>query len=91
MEIGFTFLMDYNEDRQVKFEVAGKEKKEDIDLDMARNILKLDHNDDAVIHFNSIGKDTRICVRSIHFAQVTFPNYRAGSCHRRGRIQSIFT
>ena len=57
MKIGLTFLMDYNEDRQVKFEVPAKEKKEEIDLDMSRNILKLDHNDDAVIHFNSIGRN----------------------------------
>ena len=54
LKFGLILLMDYNEDRQVTFRQEENEICED--MSMARNILKLTDNQDAIIYFNSIGK-----------------------------------
>ena len=54
LKFGLILLMDYNVDRQVTFRQEENEICEDVS--MAKNILKLSDNQDAIIYFNSIGK-----------------------------------
>ena len=54
LKLGLILLMDYNEDRQVTF--GQKENEICENMSMAKNILKLNDNKDAIIYFNSIGK-----------------------------------
>ena len=53
MKVGFNFIMDYNEDRQVTFEKSSY-KKEIISL--ANTIVKSDNIPDASIYLDTIGK-----------------------------------
>ena len=52
LEIGFNFLMDYNEDRQVTFEQNLKKKK----LGLGNNVVASNKNQHAFIYLDTIGK-----------------------------------
>ena len=54
LELGFYFLMDYNEDRQVTLSTSvGKESRSG----MGANLLDSDKNQHAFIYLNTIGKE----------------------------------
>ena len=55
LEVGFYFLMDYNEDRQVtiKSTLAGEAERSGI----SANLLKSDKNHHAFIYLDTIGKE----------------------------------
>ena len=55
LDLGFYFIMDYNEDRQTLEENNNTEKTENR-LTMATNILNSDSHQHASIHLNTIGK-----------------------------------
>ena len=57
LELGFNFLMDYNEDRQVSFH-QDMEKKT---FGLASNIIESDQSSHAFIYLNTIGK-TMQCI-----------------------------
>ena len=54
LEVGFYFLMDYNEDRQVNIQStsAGEEERSGI----SANLLESDKNQHAFIYLDTIGK-----------------------------------
>ena len=52
LKIGFNFLIDYNEDRQVTFDKKEKKKK----LGLASNVLASDQGQHALIYLDTIGK-----------------------------------
>ena len=52
LEIGFNFLMDYNEDRQVTFDKNHKRKE----LSLGNNVIESDQNQHAFIYLDTIGK-----------------------------------
>ena len=54
LELGFSFLMDYNEDRQVITQSTSD--WEDKPAGMSANILELDKNQQAFIYLDTIGK-----------------------------------
>ena len=56
LDLGFNFIMDYNEDRQVTFEQTSDQEKE---KSLARN-LAADNKHHAYIYLNTIGKLTNI-------------------------------
>ena len=51
LELGFVFIMDYNEDRQVTF----KEAKKAVSLSLVKSIDKSNENQHAFIYLNTIG------------------------------------
>ena len=51
LKLGFNFIMDYNEDRQVFYESIGRNKEKSL----ARSIVEFDKNHHAFIHLNTIG------------------------------------
>ena len=55
LELGFNFIMDYNEDRQVTISstIAGKDTKRS---GMSENILESNKNHHAFIYLDTIGK-----------------------------------
>ena len=55
VELGFSFIMDYNEDRQVTFE--SNLSQEDKKSGMAANILELGKHQNAFIYLNTVGKE----------------------------------
>ena len=55
LKTGFVFIMDYNEDRQVKFDGNNLERSND---GLATRIMGTDDNKQATIYLNSIGNDT---------------------------------
>ena len=57
LELGFNFLMDYNEDRQVTFDQNLKMKK----LGLANNLVASDHNKHAFVYVDTIGIIKIIC------------------------------
>ena len=52
LELGFTFLMDYNEDRQVTLDQNISETK----VGLAKSVSSSDQNQDAFIYLDTIGK-----------------------------------
>ena len=56
LELGFVFIMDYNEDRQVTF----KEAKKAVSLSLVKSIDKSNENQHAFIYLNTIGNITYI-------------------------------
>ena len=52
IELGFTFLMDYNEDRQVTFD-KNISKRE---LGLTMSVASSDHNQHAFVYLDTIGK-----------------------------------
>ena len=56
LKIGFNFIMDYNEDRQVIVKHNTEERNaEGKRRGIANNLLSLDENKHALIYLNSIG------------------------------------
>ena len=53
LELGFNFIMDYNEDRQVTFEKSSYKKKI---ISLTNTIVKSDNFPDASIYLDTIGK-----------------------------------
>ena len=53
LEIGFNFLMDYNEDRHVTIEQNMKKKE----LGLGNNIAASDQNQHAFVYLNTIGRN----------------------------------
>ena len=58
LDVGFNFLLDYNEDRQVSYDKSFTRKEEH---SMARNILEIDDNEQAIIYLDTIGKHFHEC------------------------------
>ena len=54
VELGFSFIMDYNEDRQVTFK--SNMDDEEMRSGMTANILEFDKNHHAFIFLDTIGK-----------------------------------
>ena len=52
LELGFVFIMDYNEDRQVELQ-QGEDSQEDFNF--VSRIDKSDYNQHAIIYLNTIG------------------------------------
>ena len=80
LELGFNFLMDYNEDRQVTFD----QNISKIKVGLAESVASSDHNQHAFVYLDTIG---------MIFLQITnqifkLKNCRNSSAHWRGRIQS---
>ena len=55
LEIGFNFLMDYNEDRQVTFDLDYKEKSE-LELSLGNNVIASNKSKHAFIYLDTIAK-----------------------------------
>ena len=51
LELGFNFLMDYNEDRQVTFDQGMRNEK----FDISGNVVKSNQMQDAIVYLNTIG------------------------------------
>ena len=56
IELGFTFLMDYNEDRQVTSDKNISRQE----LGLANNVAALDENQHAFVYLDTIGKILQI-------------------------------
>ena len=52
LKLGFNFLMDYNEDRQVLFDKSTSKKK----LWLARSVVESDESQEAFVYLDTIGK-----------------------------------
>ena len=52
LKLGFHFLMDYNEDRQVTFDQNMIKK----DLDLAKSVSASDENEHAFVYLDTIGR-----------------------------------
>ena len=52
LELGFNFIMDYNEDRQISFLDFTRQKKHGL----AKNIVEHDKNKHAFVYLDTIGK-----------------------------------
>ena len=52
LKLGFHFLMDYNEDRQVIFAQNNSKTK----VGLAKSVASSDHNEHAFVYLNTIGK-----------------------------------
>ena len=55
LKTGFTFIMDYNEDRQVTFNHNFSRGE---DLSLTGNVVESDKDQHAVIYLNTVGKST---------------------------------
>ena len=55
LKLGFNFILDYNEDRQVTFNKQSNDKM-DRDTSMAVKVVKSDDNQYASIYLNTVGK-----------------------------------
>ena len=53
LKLGLSFMMDYNEDRQVTFEENTDNEK---DFSMTSSIVEIDQNQQAFIYLNTVGK-----------------------------------
>ena len=56
LKLGFNFILDYNEDRQVTFNKQSNDKM-DTDTSMAVKVVKSDDNQYASIYLNTVGED----------------------------------
>ena len=54
LKSGFSFIMDYNEDRQVTFNHFSRKK----DNTLTSNVVESDQDQQAVIYLNTVGKGT---------------------------------
>ena len=57
LELGFYFLMDYNEDRQTRQASKLTRVREDKKSGLGANLLESDKNQHAYIYLNTIGKE----------------------------------
>ena len=57
LELGFTFIMDYNEDRQVTFDrnISNREN-----IGLTTSIVESDHHQHAFIYLDTIGNFTHL-------------------------------
>ena len=53
LKLGLSFMMDYNEDRQVTFQENIDNEK---DFSMTSSIVEMDQNQQAFIYLNTVGK-----------------------------------
>ena len=60
LKLGFNFIMDYNEDRQITFDKISEQKT---NIGLASSIVESDQEDKAFIYLNTIGNKimTQIC------------------------------
>ena len=54
LKSGFSFIMDYNEDRQVEFNRNFRNKK---DNTLTSNVVESDQDQQAVIYLNTVGEN----------------------------------
>ena len=57
LELGFYFIIDYNEDRQVTLFHNPENNDSKTELTMARNVLDYEPYKETFIYFNTIGKN----------------------------------
>ena len=57
LHLGFVFIMDYNEDRQVTFDKNFRKKKV---IGLTSSIFETDQDQEAFIYLNTIGKKVKI-------------------------------
>ena len=77
LKIGFNFLMDYNEDRQVTF----FENISRMELGLGNNIAESDENQHAFVYLDTIGKALtleNISYRNIKYCRRAEVNWRGG-------------
>ena len=55
LKLGFNFLLDYNEDRQVSYDYDQDIRKQQ-DKNLASSVVETDNNQNALISLNTIGK-----------------------------------
>ena len=53
IKLGFNFIMDYNEDRQISMD---EEVTEDSEINLARRVVESNQDHNAFIYLNTIGK-----------------------------------
>ena len=53
LELGFNFVMDYNEDRQIDL---NQYQRNEMELGLASSMVELDHSQKAIIYLNTIGR-----------------------------------
>ena len=56
MQLGFNFIMDYNEDRQVTFNFDNDRSETMVEKSFAIEILESDNNHHASIYLNTVGR-----------------------------------
>ena len=89
LKLGFNFIMDYNEDRQIMFDIVSKTKE----LGIASSIVNSNMEKHALIYLNTIGKHKKnrmlkVCKMYIIFLR-NYCLYFRGVYHgSRRRIQS---
>ena len=69
LRYGFLFLMDYNEDRQVTFNLIDKKVK---DKGLISRIIKSNNLQQAVININTIGMYILLFILNIKLHQIIF-------------------
>ena len=57
LKSGFSFIMDYNEDRQVVFNKNFSNKKDDT---LTSNVVESDQDQQAVIYLNTVGENDEL-------------------------------
>ena len=57
IKLGFNFIMDYNEDRQISMD---EEVTEDSEINLARRVVESNQDHNAFIYLNTIGKWVQI-------------------------------
>ena len=57
LKLGFNFIMDYNEDRQITFDSVTQQQK---DQGLASSIIQSDEDRHAFIRLNTIGKSIKL-------------------------------
>ena len=78
LELGFYFLMDYNEDRQTRQARKSTLAREDKKSGIAANLLESDQNQHAFIYLDTIGKERLKHATTTHLF-VFFPSYYRAS------------
>ena len=61
LNLGFVFIMDYNEDRQVTFNKKQNRKKERMFSSLTDRIVQFQDVNDASIYLNTIGSFSFLC------------------------------
>ena len=56
LKIGFNFIMDYNEDRQVVFENDQSIRSEEKVLTLGNSVVESNENENAIIYLDTVGK-----------------------------------
>ena len=69
LRLGFTFLMDYNEDRQKTFDINQNRRK---DISLTNSLEQLDNNQ-AITYLNTIGKNFNNIHSGVAAAKIIWP------------------